>query len=289
MYPNLSIDDDDIDISLEQNQSPRKDDGIFERDKTPRLHNTLSMDSERAVLEENQSSKLWIYIIAISVLLIGIALFLFSSKESSSQKPIIKSSSLSSIDCSQFMSLEKKFKNQDKKLFKSLKSGIEGIYNRTPQVPSVFTFFSTDDDAIDKLLKEVVKIAKACIKQHHDPINLTMEDLASSNFIARYKDELTKRKIMIIEHVDLMPISTVHLLHSFADTYNPIVSDSILYFTVRVPQKPDGKPIDYIHDYLQEKWKGLASNMRDPLITRFLDQTFFINSASWYVNHEENH
>lgn len=178
------------------------------------------------------------------------------------------------------MSLENKFKNQDKKLFKSLKSGIEGMYNRTPQVPSVFTFFSTDDNAIDTLLKEVVKIAKACIKQTHDPINLTIADLASSNFIERYKDELIKRKIMIIEHVDLMPTSTVRLLHSFADTYNPIVSESILYLTVKVPKKPEGKPIDYIQEYLHEKWKDMASNLRDPLITRFLDQTFFINAGS---------
>lgn len=38
-----------------------------------------------------------------------------------------------------------------------------------------------------------------------------------------------------------------------------------------------GKPVDFISEYLQEKWKGLESNILDPLITRITDQTFFLN------------
>lgn len=191
-----------------------------------------------------------------------------------------------SIDCSKIMSLNEKYNNQDRKLFKSLQAGIEGI-KRTPQVPSVVTFFSTDENAINAVLRDVIKIAKDCINQKFDPLLLTYEDFNIKEFfkdnskvITKYKTELEKKTIMVIKEVDLINSTVVGSLHSFADTYNPLVSKSILYLTVKVPNEPSGNKANYIYTYLQNQWKDLASNIRDPLITRFIDQTFYINHIS---------
>jgi hypothetical protein len=188
-----------------------------------------------------------------------------------------------SIDCSTFMSLKEKYPNQDKMLFKSLKSGVEGIYNRKPIVPSVFTLFSTDEKLIQSIMNEIIVTTKECINQDNNPISLTPDDLNTESFIndntkiiGEYKQKLNESTILLLNNIDRVSTLVLPALHSFADTYNPLVSRSILFFTITVPERPPGKPVEYINDYLKNKWKDLEENFRNPLITRILDQTFFI-------------
>lgn len=179
------------------------------------------------------------------------------------------------IDCSKFIALDEKFPNQDKKLFKSLKVGIEGTVNGEPPELSVFALFSTDENLIDKFMQEVVKVAKQCMNQSQDPLSLTNEQLGSQ-MVEDYKEELTKRNIMIISNIEEASPSAVQSLHAFCDTYNPLVTQSVIFLTIRVPRSPLGKPVDYITEFLNEQWKSLADNIRNPLITRMIDQTFFL-------------
>jgi hypothetical protein len=221
-----------------------------------------------------KSSYTMILIIVMTIGLLVAGSFLMKSSGSQSQKKMLKTRSR--VDCSKFIEMKKKFSNQDEKLFKSLKTGIEGIY-RDPQSPSVYTFFSTDENSMNTIINDMVEVARNCIKLSNDPINLTIENIRSEDFIATYKDELNKRKIMIVRNVDSFPTSKISLLHSFTDTHNPIVAESIIWFTVKVPHAPKGKPVEYIHDYLKDKWEKMPENKREPLITRMIDQTFYIN------------
>lgn len=173
------------------------------------------------------------------------------------------------------MELNKRFPNQDKKLFKSLRFGVEATVNHKPPEPTVFSLFSTDESLIEKLMERVVEITQQCIHQQQDPIVLTTDHL-SEKIITDYEYELKQRNIMIIRDVGEANPETVAALHSICDTENPLVAKSIIFFTVKVPSAPDGKPVDYIFDYLNERWSGLAEHIRTPLITRMLDQTFFL-------------
>lgn len=266
LYPNLSIDDEGNESFDSQNSPSKLEDKKDKKENTPN-----PATPEKSKIPASSYSKWGFLIIAIVVAVVAIAAISWVTP--------LKNTPKQAINCSQFMNLRERFNNQDENLFVSLQTGIEGMYLRKPQVPSVFTLFSTDETAMDSILSEIIKVAKSCINSE-DPLNLTISNIEESDFIDHYKKELKTRKIMIIQNVDLMPSTKVELLHSFTDTYNPVVSESIIYLTVKVPEQPKEKPVEYIYRYLQESWKDMVSNKRDPLITRFLDQTFYINSGS---------
>lgn len=178
-------------------------------------------------------------------------------------------------DCSEFLDLVNRFPNQDRMLFKSLKVGVEGIINGNPPEASVFSLFSTDQEVINKVMSEVIRVTMHCINQSQDPINLSKDQLSES-LVDDYKHELERRNIMIVNNVNDAASGSVPSLHSFCDTYNPLVLKSIIFFTMKVPSVPTGKPVEYIFQHLRSRWADLESNKRDPLITRMVDQTFFL-------------
>lgn len=282
IYPRLEDlsddDDDERSQSRETTLSPEKQKGFDDRRRTP--HPDSHFHGNKQTDKEKSSQNLFKIVIAAIVVLLAIGVA-FTLSNSSKSSPVE-----SSIDCSEFLNLTVKYSNQDKKLFKALKAGIEGMYRRKPQVPSVVTFYSTDEKAIKTILADVVEIAKKCINKNRDPILLTSSDLNAQKYfddnrriISEFKNKLEDRTIMIITDVDKISSEVVGGLHSFADTHNPLVSESILYLTVKVPEKPEDLTNSYIFNYLKSQWKDLASHIRDPLITRFVDQTFYINSA----------
>lgn len=191
------------------------------------------------------------------------------------------------INCTAFLELAKKFPNVDEKIFKHLQVSTEGLYNRNGR-PSVTAFFSTDQKILDDLTKIVAQTTKKCICQEKEPISLTKLDLHKEKFlidhtkiISEYKSELAARTIMVVNNLESLSTDILPSFHSFADTYNPLVKKSILFLTFKVPNEPKGKekPVDYIINYLNEQWNEMADNIRGPLITRLLDQTFYLNPS----------
>lgn len=184
------------------------------------------------------------------------------------QEPVKK------ISCSEFMTLRDSFPDQDKKLFKSLKTGVESTLNK-PSEPSVFSLFSTDENLINIFMTNVISATKSCLNSTESHISLTSDQL-NDKLITNYKDELVKKKVMVIANVDEASPESATSLHSFCDTFNPVSSDSVIFLTIHVPSHPTGKHVEYITNYLQNRWKNLADNIRMPLISRILDQTFFL-------------
>lgn len=211
--------------------------------------------------------------------MIVVVAILFTLSSNKSEVSINDKSPIVKIDCSKLTALVNRFPNQDQKLFKSLKVGIEGTVNEKPPELAVFSLFSTDENLIENVLQEVVKIAKQCLKQTEDPLVLDNAHLGSK-MVEMYSEELAKRNIMIISNLEKASPADVKHLHAFCDTYNPLVGQSVIFLTIRVPQTPKGKPVEYITEYLNELWKSLADNIRNPLITRMVDQTFFLKPSS---------
>ena len=207
--------------------------------------------------------------------IVGIVALIFFSISKTLNPTSTTNNALKEFDCSQFMELDKHFPNQDHKLFKSLKTGVEASANGEPPEPTVFSLFSTDEDFLQKVMREVVKITMQCINQSEDPIELTKDHLGDK-LIENYKQELVNRNIMIIKNVNEADPSTLPSLHSICDTENPLVPKSIIFLTMKVPKSPTGKPVEYLTNHLERRWRDLDDNVRGPLITRMTDQTFFL-------------
>lgn len=241
-----------------------------------------STQSNINVSKEPEKSSSKLVLISVVVVIVAVILFIiWPTSRANEQKPLDLSDQ---IDCSKFFDLKAKYPQQNARIFKSLKVSIEGVYNRNAK-PPVITFFSTDQKILDDLMNDVVYLTHKCIKQSYDPINLTYEDLNiekflndNSKIIGEYKNELEKRTILVINNLDELSSKVVPSLHSFTDTYNPLVQKSIIYISIRVPQKPVN-PADYIFTHLQNKWNDLASNIKNPLITRVSDQAFFLEPS----------
>lgn len=210
-------------------------------------------------------SSLWLFVLVLAVLLAVVGFSLNPTKPSNGS---LKSAN----DCSLFDQLQNSFPHQDQKLFKSLKVGAESFSHGELMV---VTLFSTDMEIINSIMQGVIKATQKCINQSEDPINLNSIQL-NTKMVADYKEELTRRSIMVINNVEEAQASKVSSLHAFCDTYNPLVSRSIIFITVKVPSKPPGKPVEYITNFLNQRWKTLPDHVRNPLITRMLDQTFFL-------------
>jgi hypothetical protein len=208
--------------------------------------------------------------LTISLVVMVVVAVVFAIVVSKMSKPTPEPSR----DCSPLMDLKNIFPHQDPKLFKSLKFGVENALSENGS-PMVLSLFSTDMGIINSFMQEVVRETQKCINQSQDPINLSSDKL-NSKMVENYKDELTRRTIMVINNVEEAQGSDVASLHSFCDTYNPLVSKSIIFITIKVPASPPGKPVEYIHDFLNQQWESLPDYKRSPLIARMLDQTFFL-------------
>jgi hypothetical protein len=216
---------------------------------------------------EETKSDWTITIVIVSVVIISFAVVVSS---------LNRQSNLSvGANCSQFLDLQTEYPNQDKKIFKSLKYGVEATANGNPPEATVFSFFSTDQKVLERILSRLVEITRNCIHQSEEPLVLRKDQLGNK-MVDNLREELRKRTIMIVNNLEKASPSDVSYLHSFCDTENPLIRKSIIFLTVKVPNGPQGKPVEYITEYLNDHWKTLPDNIRQPFITRILDQTFFL-------------
>jgi hypothetical protein len=213
--------------------------------------------------------QVWRKYIGISFVLIILAIVagLNLKKTSTEKSEDVK------VDCTQFLNLRNEFPNQNERIFKILKSGVEGV--RDDGEVLVLSMFSTDTRLMANFVKKIVKMTQECLNNTMDPIKLNENEI-NNEMIEKYKENLSERKIMILNNVDKAAIDEVHVLHSFCDTYNPLVKPLAIFITMEVSSSPTGKEIDFIHNHLENRWKEIQSNVRDPLITRILDQTFYL-------------
>lgn len=208
-----------------------------------------------------------IIILSVIVLLFGLFIGL-KFKGSNSINP-----TGGKVDCKNFLDLSKEFPQQNQRIFKMLKSGVEGV--RDDGNVLVFSLFSTDQTLMSKFVRRAVQMTQECLNNTMDPIKLNEKQI-DEEMIVKYKNKLLDSSIMILNNVDKAEIGHVHVLHSFCDTYNPLVKPLAIFITMEVSSSPTGKEIDFIQKHLRNRWQDLTSNVRDPLITRILDQTFFL-------------
>lgn len=241
------------------------------REQTPaRLLTPAPPISSKENSSQSNNKTMWIIaVLVIICAIIVVPLFKTDESDSYNQQTVKK------VNCSEFMDLQKEFPKLDVKLFKSLRTGVEATLNGKPPEPTVFSLFSTDENVMHDVIAKIIRVTRKCIHQDEDPITLNKHHL-NDKIVEMYKEELMKRTIMIVNNVNDASSSDARSLHSFCDTENPLVKKSIIFLTMMVPESPTGKPVEYITDHLNERWKSLADHVREPLIARMLDQTFFL-------------
>lgn len=224
--------------------------------------------------KSNFSPTTLIIIAAAVMIVLACIVGLITNGTTSSSKP--HASGKHQKSCPQFMTLSKEFPQQNERLFRSLRSSIESFYEGHT---SVFSLFSTDEKILKNLMFRIVNSTKECleIEKSQDPISLDENDI-SKRKISDYRNELKQRSIMIVNNINNAPVNEVQVLHSVCDTENPLVKPSIIFITIKVPSAPANgiKHIDFIFNFLESQWSSLKENIRTPLITRILDQTFFV-------------
>jgi flagellar basal body-associated protein FliL len=251
---------DDLKTTDKDNSFPSDSDSSAIRDKKfqfPRPNTPKS----------SKNSSTFIFLGVVISIIIAVVIGSTFYHKSKDTEPIEK------VLCLQFLDLSNDFPNQNEKLFKMLKSGVESVRNDGDVL--VFSLFSTDEKLMSNFVDKVVKLTQSCLNNTMDPIKLNENEI-DEEMIENYKEKLEDSSIMVLNNIDKAEVGHVSVLHSFCDTYNPVVKPLAIFITIQVSSSPSGKEIDFIQEHLRNRWQGLKSNVRDPLITRILDQTYYL-------------
>lgn len=251
---------DDLKTTDKDNSFPSDSDSSAIRDKKfqfPRPNTPKS----------SKNSSTFIFLGVVISIIIAVVIGSTFYHKSKDTEPIEK------VLCLQFLDLSNDFPNQNEKLFKMLKSGVESVRNDGDVL--VFSLFSTDEKLMSNFVDKVVKLTQSCLNNTMDPIKLNENEI-DEEMIENYKEKLEDSSIMVLNIIDKAEVGHVSVLHSFCDTYNPVVKPLAIFITIQVSSSPSGKEIDFIQEHLRNRWQGLKSNVRDPLITRILDQTYYL-------------
>jgi flagellar basal body-associated protein FliL len=251
---------DDLKTTDKDNSFPSDSDSSAIRDKKfqfPRPNTPKS----------SKNSSTFIFLGVVISIIIAVVIGSTFYHKSKDTEPIEK------VLCLQFLDLSNDFPNQNEKLFKMLKSGVESVRNDGDVL--VFSLFSTDEKLMSNFVDKVVKLTQSCLNNTMDPIKLNENEI-DEEMIENYKEKLEDSSIMVLNNIDKAEVGHVSVLHSFFDAYNPVVKPLAIFITIQVSSSPSGKEIDFIQEHLRNRWQGLKSNVRDPLITRILDQTYYL-------------
>lgn len=257
----------------ETNEEDYTDESHNRSAATPGKKPMVPLEAQKIPPKEKKSPNLnWTYkevsfIVAVLIaILVGFFITFSESETSSESEP--------NFDCPQLSELWLEFPEMPKRLFKSLRSGVESFQEGET---SVFSFFSTDEKIMKDLMNRVVGLTQNCLQSQHDPVRLGANDISRQR-IEDYRNRLNRSSIMVIDNLNRAPVDEVPVLHSVCDTENPLVKPSVIFITMKVSSAPGNgvKHVDFIINYLNSIWGTLTENVRTPLIARIVDQTFFV-------------
>ncbi|KAJ6633079.1 hypothetical protein Bhyg_16615 [Pseudolycoriella hygida] len=237
----------------------------------------------RVVNDKNKepNSNFGVYTVAILLMVIvAVAVFYIPSLRRE-----VLAVSREPIQCS-FDETGKMFPNQDEMLWKSLKSGVEGVLNNIPTKPSIFLFAYEDAKTVHKITQSIVQRTIQCMDSKANAVELNPGDLSYNEMkvdygvvIAKYKNQLSKSGIMLINDLNKVPSDVARAFHALCDVHNPLVDRSIIFLTMQFAQSNvNANPLTIVEHYLRSNWSELNSSILDPLITRVTDEVFVLKN-----------
>lgn len=184
--------------------------------------------------------------------------------------------------CVEFDELAKQFMNQDPKLWKSLRKGVESVLNEKPQRPSIFLLAYNDLSTSDWLMENILNATATCM-QSTNPIKLDGNSIVGNHgdLIDKYKDQCKHSGIMFISNINRISMPAAQMFHVFCDTIEPLVERAVIYLTIHIEQyEPNIRPNQLtrlIESDLERYWHNTDANTLEALIARVTDQVFLLH------------
>jgi len=191
------------------------------------------------------------------------------------------------IQCS-FKVSEQEFPKQNKILWRSLEHGVEVVLNDIPTQPSIFLLAYEDVDSANRITRSIIKRTTECMKSQVDALELSPSDLESTEMktdygvvITKYKNQLRKSGVMLVNDLNKVPTEVAPAFHSFCDVHNPLVDRSIIFLTLQLTRQTHSSSntntLQLVENYLRSNWSALQSFVLEPLITRVTEHVFVLN------------
>lgn len=105
--------------------------------------------------------------------------------------------------------IESKFPNQNQKLWRAIKIGIETTINDDPTKPSVYLFVYNDGKTVSRFMEQIIYLARNCMETSIDPIVLSRNDLSGIEMkndygvvIAEYQSKLLNSGVLLVNDLD---------------------------------------------------------------------------------------
>ncbi|KAM7357521.1 torsin interacting protein [Cochliomyia hominivorax] len=186
-----------------------------------------------------------------------------------------------------FDSLQKSYPQQEPRLWRSLKVGIEMILNKRTPKPVIYLFAHHGDELDFQLIKNIALRSSSCFGQQMIPVKIENNDFISApgreddygHVIEKYKAKIKQGNVILIANLNEIPAKAARALHSICDTHSPIAKDVVIFLTLTINENKEGSAVKKAEDTLKELWESeLAYNELDALITRVTDQVFVLKS-----------
>lgn len=231
----------------------------------------------------DSGASIWIVFVILAFLVIAGAYWYRSKNPFEMQ-------STERVVCSKFKELDKKFSRQERKLWLSLKVGIENMLNNRPPQPNVFLLAYNDPNTSKNVMASILNVTASCMKSN-DPIKLHGGTFVNDSMledygiiIETYREQLEREGIMYVSNLHEIPGRAAQAFHTICDTITPFVEKSIIFFTLYVDQYDEKMPPKKLHELveatLEHKWSDINKDTLKALIGRVTDQVFLIHSEN---------
>lgn len=248
----------------------------FEQESSARMKNDSSSTAHNSTLYYN-------YIMMAIVVIITILASIFIVSSRSADKNEFKKT-----ECPQFKEMSKEFVHQDQQLFKSLKVSIENVINQTPAQPCVFLLAYNDPETSKHLMTKILNATANCM-QSQNPIQLEGGTFVTDAMLKDYgeiieanREPLKNAGILYVSDVNKIPAMAAQAFHSICDAHEPLVSRSVIFFTMYVDQ--DGQNLSpnqiskLVETQLTSNWDAINHNTLNALVGRVTEQVFLLRS-----------
>lgn len=185
----------------------------------------------------------------------------------------------------EFDVLQKQFPNQDEKLWKSLKCGIESVLNDNPTKPSIYLLLYRDAST-EQMIDQITDRAIDCMGTNTRPLKLNKSDFTSAEMekdygvaIAKFKPEIVKAGVLLVSDLNLISPIVAQAFHSICDSVSPLVANSVIFLTMHVDDKVSGlNNMEIAENQLKSNWNVLHQDKLQPLLARVTEQVLLLNS-----------
>nr|QVU02388.1 polyprotein 1ab [Alphamesonivirus sp.] len=152
----------------------------------------------------------------------------------------------------------------------------------TRGAPATIVILHDSELVVKTVVEDIVHVAEVCldntaIRLNASDFNTELYTSDYHNFLLEYRPLLVKQKVMFINDIDLIHHNVSSSLFTIFDQYGPLVPDAFVIATLKHKrqklQYAQSKvtPTEIVEKILNENWRTLKKDVREPLIVRITD------------------